>query len=75
MKQREGFEKMFKDSPELCGATCAFLATGRAKELRGMYWDCRQDIEKVMKVGRESLLKQGLYTLKMDFIEGYCNEP
>ena len=69
------FKSLFKDSPELCGATCAYLASGKAKELKGMYWDCRQDIEHVVAVGREKLKKEFLYTLRMDFIEGYRNEP
>lgn len=31
------FIDLFKDPPALCGQTCAFLATGRGKELRGLY--------------------------------------
>lgn len=75
VEQRKNFTNLFKDSPELCGATCAFMATGRAKALRGMYWDCRQDIERINDVGREELQKRELYTLKVAFAEGYCNEP
>jgi hypothetical protein len=59
----------------LCGATAAFLGSGNGKELRGMYWDCRQDIEKAIKYGREKLEKEGRYTLKVEFLEGYENEP
>ena len=69
------FSSLFKDPPELCGATCAYLASGKAKELRGMYWDCRQDIEKVLAYGREKLQMEGRYTLKMQFLDGYENEP
>ncbi|KAJ4509691.1 hypothetical protein HRR83_006995 [Exophiala dermatitidis] len=69
------FKSLFKDPPELCGATCAYLATGKAKEIRGMYFDCRQDIERVCSVGREKLLQDFLYRLKIDFIDGYKNEP
>jgi hypothetical protein len=69
------FQALFKDPPELCGATCAYLGSGQAKELRGMYWDCRQDIEKVKAYGRERLLKENRYTIKVDFLDGYENEP
>jgi len=31
------FLNLFKDPPALCGQTCAFLASGRAKDLRGLY--------------------------------------
>jgi hypothetical protein len=66
---------IFKDPPELCGATCAYLGSGRAGEMRGMYWDCRQDLDKVRSYGRERLQKEGRYTLKVEFLEGYENEP
>jgi len=66
---------LFKDGPELCGTTCAYLATGQAKEIRGCYFDCRQDIERVCKAGRTMIEKENLYKLKVEFIEGYCNEP
>jgi short-subunit dehydrogenase len=69
------FQALFKDPPELCGATVTYLAAGKAKELRGMYWDCRQDIERVKAYGREKLQQEGRYTLKMQFLDGYENEP
>ena len=31
------YKDLFKDGPPLCGQTCAYLATGRGKELRGFY--------------------------------------
>ena len=34
-KEGAAFEDLFKDTPELCGQTCAFLASGKGKELRG----------------------------------------
>lgn len=40
-----------------------------------MYWDCRQDIERVLAYGREKLQMEGKYALKVDFIPGYENEP
>lgn len=67
--------KLFKDGPELCGSTCAYIATGKAKEIRGMYFDCRHDIEQVCKVGRAQLQKGNLNVLGMKFIAGYENEP
>ncbi|OCT53130.1 Secoisolariciresinol dehydrogenase [Cladophialophora carrionii] len=69
------FQALFKDPPELCGATVTYLAAGKAKELRGMYWDCRQDIERVKAYGRDKLQQEGRYTLKMQFLDGYENEP
>jgi len=69
------FKNLFKDPPELCGAVATYLAAGQAKELRGMYIDCRQDLERIQAVGREKLQKDFLYTLKIDFLEGYKNEP
>ena len=74
-EKREEFMKLFKDPPILCGQTCAYLATGKAKEIKGMYFDCRQDIEVVCGYGRERLEKEGMYNLKVDFCEGYGNEP
>jgi hypothetical protein len=56
-------------------ATCAYLAAGKAKELRGMYIDCRQDVQRLQAAGREKLQQDGLYTLTMKFLEGYNNEP
>ncbi|KAI1611219.1 3-oxoacyl-reductase [Exophiala viscosa] len=69
------FGKLFKDDPTLCGSTCAYLATGKGRNLRGCYFDCRQDIERVCGVGRETLEAYGLYTLKVEFLQGYENEP
>jgi len=69
------FQSLFKDPPGLCGATCAYLASGRAAAIRGLYFDCRQDIEKVCAVGRDQLRANDLYVLKVDFLDGYRNEP
>jgi hypothetical protein len=33
----EFFKHLFKDGPSLCGQTCAWLASGRGKELRGLF--------------------------------------
>lgn len=71
----EDLKKIFRDPPELCAQTCAYLASGQAKELRGCYFDCRQDIERVKVLGRERIDKEELMTLKMQFLEGYSNEP
>jgi hypothetical protein len=74
-KEGAAFEDLFKDTPELCGQTCAFLASGKGKELRGFYVDCRQDVGKLLDVGREGLKSKGLNTLGVKFLDGYCNEP
>ena len=72
---RDQFNQLFVDAPELCGSTCAYLATGKAKAIRGLYYDCRQDIERVCGTGRQSIQDKELYTLKVEFLEGYENEP
>lgn len=74
-RDEASFKSLFKDPPILCGQTCAFLASGKAKELRGLYIDCRQDLGKLLEVGREKLLKDKYNTLGVKFLEGYCNEP
>ncbi|CAO2658486.1 Nn.00g062090.m01.CDS01 [Neocucurbitaria sp. VM-36] len=71
----EFFKVLFKDAPVLCGQTCAFLASGRGKELRGLYVDCRQDVGKLLDIGRKTLLEKNLNTLTVNFIDGYANEP
>ncbi len=62
---------LFQQVPELAAYTIAYLAAGRSRELRGMYFDCRHDIERVCKFGRESLKVQGLNNLRMRFVLGY----
>ncbi|KAF2736381.1 NAD(P)-binding protein [Polyplosphaeria fusca] len=71
----EGFRELFRDGPELCGQTCAWLASGRGRELRGFYLDCRQDVRKLLEYGREAMLKEKRNTLGVNFLDGYCNEP
>ncbi|KAH6875264.1 hypothetical protein BKA58DRAFT_334458 [Alternaria rosae] len=71
----EFFKDLFKDGPSLCGQTCAWLASGKGKELRGLFLDCRQDVTKLLDIGRETLLKENRNRLTVNFIDGYCNEP
>lgn len=76
LKESAGqFNKLFVDPPELCGSTAAFLATGKGRAIRGGYFDCRQDIERVCATGRATLESCGLYNLKVEFLQGYENEP
>ncbi|KAH8764058.1 short chain dehydrogenase/reductase-like protein SDR [Hyaloscypha finlandica] len=75
VKDEAFYKDLFKDGPELCGQTCAFLASGRGKELRGLYLDCRQDITKLLTAGREFMREKQLNTLGVNFLDGYCNEP
>jgi hypothetical protein len=75
VKDEAFYKSLFKDVPALCGQTCAFLAAGKGKELRGFYLDCRQDVTKLLAAGREFLKSEGLNTLGVNFLEGYCNEP
>lgn len=72
---QEQIKPIFKDVPELCANTVTYLASGRAKALRGHYFDCRHDIERVCSFGHETLEKEGLYTLGVKFLPGYENEP
>jgi NAD(P)-dependent dehydrogenase (short-subunit alcohol dehydrogenase family) len=74
-KDEAAFRSLFKDPPLLCGQTCAFLASGNGKALRGLYLDCRQDLGRLLDVGRATLLKDKSNTLGVTFLEGYCNEP
>ncbi|KAH2845163.1 hypothetical protein KXW36_009162, partial [Aspergillus fumigatus] len=46
-EQQEQLPPIFKDVPELAAGTVAYLSTGRGKALRGLYFDCRQDIERL----------------------------
>jgi NAD(P)-dependent dehydrogenase (short-subunit alcohol dehydrogenase family) len=74
-KEGAAFEDLFKDTPELCGQACASLASGKGKDLRVFYVDCRQDVGKLLEVGRKGLKSMGLNTLTVKFLDGYCNEP
>jgi len=59
----------FKTPPAVAGQTAVYLATGAAKEvLRGRYFDCEQDIDFVVRQGREIIEKDDLYDLKVEFI-------
>jgi NAD(P)-dependent dehydrogenase (short-subunit alcohol dehydrogenase family) len=75
VKDEAFYKDLFKDGPELCGQTCAFLASGQGKELRGLYLDCRQDVTKLLTAGREFLKEKQLNSLGVNFLDGYCNEP
>ncbi|KAH6995433.1 3-oxoacyl-reductase [Ilyonectria destructans] len=66
------FHKLFRVLPEVCGQTCAFLAAGRGKRLRGRYFDCEQNIGAVLKATETDLT--GLYELKVDFLVGLAND-
>ncbi|KAJ9604230.1 hypothetical protein H2200_011064 [Cladophialophora chaetospira] len=66
------FHKLFKCPPAQCAQTCAFLAAGRGKILRGRYFDCEQDIGTVIAAGEEGL--NGLYELKVEFLGGLPND-
>ena len=66
------FHKMYKTDPTVPGGTCAFLAAGRGKALRGKYFDCEQNIAYVCSQGREAL--KGLYELKVEFVGGLPND-
>jgi hypothetical protein len=65
-----GWYKLFKTPAALPGQTCVYLATGAAKDvLTGRYFDCEQDIDYVVRQGRERIEKEGLYELKVEFAD------
>lgn len=37
--------------------------------------DCRQDVTKLLEIGRDVLLKEKINTLGVNFVDGYKNEP
>lgn len=74
-KDESYYKPLFKDSPSLCGQLCAFLSTGKGKELRGLYLDSRQNVARLLSLGREEIERRGLNTLGVQFMEGYFNEP
>jgi hypothetical protein len=64
----EGWYKLFKTVAAVPGQTAVYLATGAAKDvLKGRYFDCEQDIDFVVRQGREKLEKDDLYNLKVEF--------
>jgi hypothetical protein len=72
VKRWAAFHKTFKCLPAQCAQTCAFLAAGRGKVLKGKYFDCEQDIATVVGAGERGL--DGLYELKVEFLGGLPND-
>ena len=72
VKKWAEFHKTFKCLPAQCAQTCAFLAAGRGKVLRGKYFDCEQDIATVVAAEEHGL--NGLYELKVEFLGGLPND-
>jgi hypothetical protein len=70
---RKAWLPHFKTSRFLCGATCVFIASGKAKVLKGRYFDCEQDIEQVVSAGEE-IIEKDLYRMKIDFLGGLPND-
>jgi hypothetical protein len=71
---RKAWLPNFKTSRFLCGATCVFIATGKAKLLKGRYFDCEQDIGHVLSEGKEEIIEKDLYRMKIDFLGGLPND-
>jgi hypothetical protein len=44
----EFFKHLFKDGPSLCGQTCAWLASGRGTELRGLFLGMYSRVQHVL---------------------------
>jgi hypothetical protein len=64
---------LFKTSRFLCGATCVYIASGKAKILKGRYFDCEQDIQQVVSGGAE-IIDKDLYRMKIEFLGGLPND-
>ncbi|KAF2227546.1 3-oxoacyl-reductase [Elsinoe ampelina] len=75
LQEQDGLRPLFKDVSELCGNTVAYLSSGKAKDLRGLYIDCRQDLEMLQNAGRPTLRKHGFNNLGVKFLPGFENEP
>ena len=65
---------LFKTSRFLCGATCVYIASGKAKILKGRYFDCEQDIEAVVAAGKSEIIDKDLYRMKIEFLGGLPND-
>jgi hypothetical protein len=70
----ESWLPSFKTSRFLCGATCVYIASGKAKALKGRYFDCEQNIEQVVAAGRSEIVGSDLYSLKVEFLGGLPND-
>lgn len=57
----------------LCGATCVYIASGKAKVLKGRYFDCEQDIGYVVS-HPEEIVEEDLYRLGVRFLGGLPND-
>jgi len=64
----------FKTSRFLCGATCVYIASGKAKVLKGRYLDSEQDIGQVVAAGPEEIIKKDLYRMQIPFLGGLPND-
>ena len=65
---------LFKTSRFLCGATMVYIASGKAKVLKGRYFDCEQDIEQVVAAGPSEIIDKDLYRLQIPFLGGLAND-
>ncbi|KLO14712.1 NAD(P)-binding protein [Schizopora paradoxa] len=75
-KMKQGSTKSWKglldtagDSPELCAQTCVYIATGKAKELRGRYIDVSKDIQSVVDQA-DIVKKENLYNMSIKQLDG-----
>jgi hypothetical protein len=73
VKARNAWLPLFKTSRFLCGATCVYIASGKAKALKGRYFDVEQDIAQVV-ANPEEIIENNLYRLKVEFQGGLPND-
>ncbi|KLO14715.1 NAD(P)-binding protein [Schizopora paradoxa] len=57
------------DPPELCAQTCVYLATGKAKELRGRHIDAVKDLQSVVDQA-DIVKKENLYDMSIKQLDG-----
>jgi hypothetical protein len=73
-KALQAWLPLFKTSRFLCGAVSVYIAAGKAKILKGRYFDCEQDIEQVIKNGQGEIIEKDLYRMKIEFLGGLPND-
>jgi len=73
VKRFKDFMATFNDTPELCGQTIVYMASGKAAKCKGRYFDVQHNIEYVAEHGDEVVAKN-LYDLKVEFLDGMAND-
>ncbi|ORY89659.1 NAD-binding protein [Leucosporidium creatinivorum] len=68
------FHEEMNIEPELCAATCVFLAsTEKAKALRGCYFDVSHNIQHIVDQA-DIVKREGMHSLKVEFLGGLADD-